>query len=1541
MDDEQDFLNSYYKDILLISKILHKDKTEENEIEDEEKIYKYCDKEKYFNKKGTKILNEKDFDNIISILYEYIKIDDYIFLLLEKMDIYLIKVVINGYINFSIKTEEQKNKILFIIQNLIPLMLKYEYVYFIYNKLSKIFRLKLKNGEDKEKIKSEFEKFCKIFEIWKMLFNYGDESKANEKYIQLFGNNNIIFKINSTDEKNQGTTIKINMVKSPLLNINIKNEDFTLIKIYNSKDEYFELNLKDIIQDENSIIYSIECIIENNKLFYIINNEKENKKEKDMGNIDGQDIKKIEILKNFYGKLYPIQFMRKFERKLFQFYSIDQDKKNITIKSELKKETFDDNYQNLTKNDKWDINENIEINFENNDFIIMKNYPEKIELLNNIKYFGGFEAFFPIFKILNYFSKYIENKNIIVSITLDIVETIINKIHTSKENLQNFYGVIIPLTAALKTVLDDLSDNEKDIIFKNNIMNLLYLYILTAPITNLEKDIYKSVMHITNEVLLPIIDYDDKIFEQNLSKVISLGWYCFILFIHFEINLLVYNDINKVPKNIFVQFSKIINSVLSNLSKFDENLVVNFQVLGGIMNYLHPIEMEGINKFQPIREFSGVITGASEQRNNLAFFCLYILKILFKLKDLNLIKNLNKGSFYSKLNEIFLDVKNIFKISETDKEEMKKSKLYLKNIYINHLKYYPKNKDYILKIFEKNEKIDFITDEEIQISQFIDYKRQYRKILKEQFSFNNFWSNKELFFSENGGLGKFNLKFKHKNYYTTNFQRPIISPILDYKYQYPSFSKYSIENGFYSIEENEDDYNFNLENKQFDEFLEKTWNINLGIIQSELNKNAIVYDACLIKQSHHIKGKIFLEKKEKIKYFYFVSYSFGGLGKAPTCNSDEKNKNLCYGSCFPCPEKDCFIKIKIEVKDIRFIVKRVYFYRKSGIEIFTNNKSYYFNFAENPSMKNYQERMAENNCNEFLYKINESFKHKYFPLVANNEVFGYINLYSEDFFDKNGNIKKSKKKTFYEHILRHWRDKDSKYSKHNTDISAFDLIILLNLISNRSYIDLNQYPIFPVLHLCDKKMTQEKDNEVTKKSYDLLQRNLTKHIGFQTETEKGKSRCQGFFELYKSNVEDKQNDEENKEEPYYFNTHYSNEIYVSNFFLRLFPYSFIAIECQGDGFDNPDRLFSSIETSFYILSYLKSDIRELIPEFYYFPEMMFNLNKLKFEQKSNGDIIDNVVMPKEFCDMNNKGEIYGIFKYIEFMKNSLEKESKLCDIYSWIKLIFGTGQLYNDNKKKDLLFRPESYMTLDDKILDKYLKDKANISSIDFGLIPLQILNKESEIKIDKKKPSMKKYEKNEIEKRINKNEKSFLIELKEIKNDYNTNINKEYDFIDNNNLPIKILTNSLGKIEIYIDDIFTTEYYNQKDEIKYIDYNKRLNMFITTGLDGYSCLYSFPNKLLNVLKHPNKGYFDYILLGSNPFPFIVAYDKINQEFYSYSINGIFITKIKIAELIQNVDEIKIYPMFDTNGGTHKDILIFNYEKNIILVNLPFFEIEK
>ena len=254
------------------------------------------------------------------------------------------------------------------------------------------------------------------------------------------------------------------------------------------------------------------------------------------------------------------------------------------------------------------------------------------------------------------------------------------------------------------------------------------------------------------------------------------------------------------------------------------------------------------------------------------------------------------------------------------------------------------------------------------------------------------------------------------------------------------------------------------------------------------------------------------------------------------------------------------------------------------------------------------------------------------------------------------------------------------------------------------------------------------------------------------------------------------------------------------------------------------------------------------------------------------------------------------------------------------------------------MFRPESYITLDDKILNKYLKVNLIMKSIDLGLIPLQTVF--DDFKIDKKKISLKKFYKKEIEERINYDEKNYIIELNEIK--YSLNIKNQYNFKDNSNNSILILANNLGKIQIYKNKEYISEFYDQKNIIKYIDYNKRLNMFITTSIDGYSCLYSFPNKLLNVIKHPNEGYFDYILLGSNPFPFIVAYDKINQEFYSYSINGILITKIKITDLVgKNVDVIKIFPIFDTNGGTHKDTLAFINGKNNILINLPFFDIEK
>ena len=1547
-ENYQNIVEIYSKDILLISKYLYdNNKNEKNikEINNKEELnsmFKYCDKEKYFNKKGTKIIKEEEFENIISKLNEYIKIDDYIFYLFEKINIHLIKIIINGYINYKIKNINQKNIITELILERIHSMLNYDYIYFIYNKFSKIYRLELKQEENKEIINNSYEKFCKIFEIWKLIFNYSDDFIINQKYIFFYGKNEIDVKIDNIDENYISTIINISFVDSILLDINNNIEDFSFLKIYNSDEKFSDIKLKDIQFDKNiktiSNINSIIFIFFDNKLSYYLNNEEENKKEIKLENINYNNIKKIEILKNFYGKISSIDFMRKYNNRMVHLYKITPDKSGINIKLEYKKETLTNKYVPVINDNNSTINEKIVINLENILFLYSKYYPIKESLINNIKYFGGFEAFIPIFEILKFYIKNTENKNKIISFIKDILIIIINKIHTSLKNLKNFYKIIIPLTGELKSISDYLSNEQNKILFNNNIINILYLYILIGPISKSVKDTFKEVTQINDDNLLENIDYKDITLEQYLSKINSLDWYCFILFIHIEINLLIYNDIKKIPKNIVEQFSKIISLARNNELKLIDSrkskLLVNIQFFIGIINHLYPNEIKEFKGFIGLNDLSGFIIGAIEFRDDLIFFCLEIIKIFFEIKNINLIKNTTDNSCYNKFIELFLNLKDIFIINSLDDEESIQNKINYKNIYIKNLKYYIQNKDIISKIIKED--IDFVSLEEIQIKQFIDYKSKFRHLMKEQFLFNNFWSNKKIFFDDKYKLGK--IKYKYRNYYTSNFQRPIISPSLDYKNQYPKFSNFFIDDKFYMGEENKDNYNFNLQSDSFDKIVEKLCKNNLDKIKTEFNDKIIIYEVCFIKATHHIKGKIFLEKNDnKIKKFYFLSYNFNQMGNIPSCNKYNDKKNLCYGAFFDCPEKDCNIKIKIKIEDIRLIMKKIYFYRKSAIEIFTKNKSYYFNFSENPSIENYKEKIGENNCNEFFTLISQSFNEDIIPITINEQILGYTNIISNEIKkEKIGKTLKknnTNKESFIDIVLKNWANKNNKTT--DKQISTFDLIIMLNLISNRSYIDIYQYPVFPLLFFYDKKIHKNKENDdiSSKTSFSLIQRDLSTHIGFQTATQKSTDRKKSYTDLYKLNLEEIKEGNAEVKEAYYFNTHYSNGIYVSNYLLRVFPYSFISIECQGNGFDVPDRLFHSIEVCFYIISYLKSDLRELIPEFFYFPEMMLNLNKLNFKKNVGGLTIDNVVPPSElYQNKNNKGEYLDIFKFIGYMKNSLENNRST--IHNWIKIIFGNGQMFQNNKKKEILFRPESYINFNkenDEILDNYLKSKEIMNSVEFGLIPIQTIFPKNEIKIDKKKYQIKHLEKSEINKKKNNN-KYFILKLNDIK--YETELIDEYNFEDEKNNKIKIKCNQLGKIEIYLNDKFIKEYYHQKDNIKYIDFNKKLNMFITTSLDGYSCLYSFPNKLLNVIKNPNKSFFDYILLGTNPFPFIVAYDKINQEFFSYSLNGVFINKIKISELVQNTDMIEIYPIFDA----HKDILFINDGINCVLIDLPFFE---
>ena len=250
---------------------------------------------------------------------------------------------------------------------------------------------------------------------------------------------------------------------------------------------------------------------------------------------------------------------------------------------------------------------------------------------------------------------------------------------------------------------------------------------------------------------------------------------------------------------------------------------------------------------------------------------------------------------------------------------------------------------------------------------------------------------------------------------------------------------------------------------------------------------------------------------------------------------------------------------------------------------------------------------------------------------------------------------------------------------------------------------------------------------------------MNKQIGLQTKTNQSIKRKEEIEKAYKVSILEVEEVGLNIDDIFYFNTHYSNALYVVNYLLRIFPYSFCSIELLGNGFDDPNRLFSSIEDNFDNAFSQKGDIRELIPEYYYFPEMFINGNGLFFGKKRSGVLVDDVEMPEMKININdgkNKKKIkkndrhnkiinldgeLKFYEFIDIMRNELEKNEHIND---WLNIIFGQEQRLLKVGSKIKLFRKESEINFDFNKVD--LNDEIVMKSVDFGLLPIQFFKNSS-----------------------------------------------------------------------------------------------------------------------------------------------------------------------------------------------------------------------
>lgn len=92
-------------------------------------------------------------------------------------------------------------------------------------------------------------------------------------------------------------------------------------------------------------------------------------------------------------------------------------------------------------------------------------------------------------------------------------------------------------------------------------------------------------------------------------------------------------------------------------------------------------------------------------------------------------------------------------------------------------------------------------------------------------------------------------------------------------------------------------------------------------------------------------------------------------------------------------------------------------------------------------------------------------------------------------------------------------------------------------------------------------------------------------------------------------------------------SHYSNPGIILHYMARVSPFIDALVDLQGMNHDNPDRIFHSMQNSYTNALKDFSDVREIMPEFFYLPEMYLNNNKINFGKRQDKEIVGDVKLP--------------------------------------------------------------------------------------------------------------------------------------------------------------------------------------------------------------------------------------------------------------------------------------------------------------------------
>ena len=242
-------------------------------------------------------------------------------------------------------------------------------------------------------------------------------------------------------------------------------------------------------------------------------------------------------------------------------------------------------------------------------------------------------------------------------------------------------------------------------------------------------------------------------------------------------------------------------------------------------------------------------------------------------------------------------------------------------------------------------------------------------------------------------------------------------------------------------------------------------------------------------------------------------------------------------------------------------------------------------------------------------------------------------------------------------------------------ITNWEYLTFLNKIAGRTYNDLMQYPVYPFVL-----------SDYTSSTLDLNQKNIYRALEKPMAVQEKKNELH-YVNNYNELLGGVKQATLNKE-PYHYGSHYSNSGTVLHFLVRLPPFTKMLLHYQDRNFDLPDRTFHSLHTTWRLASSESTtDVKELIPEFFFLPEFLINSQGFNFGIRQNGEVVNNVFLPP-WC----KGDPR---KFILIHRQALESNYVTENLPRWIDLVFGFKQTGKAAVDAINVFHPATYSGFD------------------------------------------------------------------------------------------------------------------------------------------------------------------------------------------------------------------------------------------------------